>query len=116
MEKQETEKKIAQLQALEQNLQNFLLQRQSFQSQIVEVDNALEEVGKTKGAVYRIIGSVMVVSDKEDVKGDLDSKREVLDIKVRNLEKQEEKIKEKASKLQADVLDAIKGGGDEGDK
>jgi len=115
MEKQETEKKIAQLQVLEQNLQNFLLQKQAFQTQLVEIDNALEEVGKNNGAVYRIIGSVMVVSDKEDVKKDLESKREVLSIKIKNVEKQEEKIKDKASKLHADVLDVIKGG-DEGDK
>ena len=56
MEKQETEKKIAQLQVLEQNLQNFLLQKQAFQTQLVEIDNALEEVGKNNSALYRIIG------------------------------------------------------------
>ena len=41
-----TEEKIAQLQLTEQNLQNFLMQKQTFQSQLFEVDNELIELEK----------------------------------------------------------------------
>jgi len=40
----ETEKDIAQLQLIEQNLQNFLVQKQTFQTQLLEIDNALKEL------------------------------------------------------------------------
>ena len=107
MESEETQKKIAQLQSLEQNLQNFLMQKQTFQSQLVEIDNAIDEVEKSSGSVFKIIGSVMVSSKKDDVKKDLQDKKEVVSLRVSNLEKQEEKIKEKASKLQKEVLSEV---------
>ena len=67
MESEETQKKIAQLQSLEQNLQNFLMQKQTFQSQLIEIENALDEIEKSSGNVYKIVGSVMISSKKDDV-------------------------------------------------
>ena len=46
----------------------------------------------------------MVAAQKEDVKKDLAKKKEVLDIRITALEKQEEKIKEKATSTQKEVL------------
>ena len=103
----ETEKKIAQLQTLEQNMQNFLLQKQTVQSQQIEVENALEEVSKTQGTVYKILGPVMIAAKKDEVKADLESKKEVLVLKLKNLDKQEAQIREKAQKIQAEVLEQI---------
>lgn len=107
MTNKETENKIAQLQMLEQNAQNITMQKQTLQAQLIEVNNAKEEVEKSKGLVYKIIGSVMVSSNKEDVKKDLDSKKEVLDLKIKSIEKQENQLREKASKMQEEVLSEI---------
>lgn len=104
----ETETKIAQLQALEQNIQNFLAQKQAFQSQLLEVENALGELGNSKGQVYRITGNIMVASDKETLNKDLQNKKEILVLRVKSVEKQENQLKEKASKLQSEVLTQIK--------
>ncbi|HZX12567.1 MAG TPA: prefoldin subunit beta [Candidatus Nanoarchaeia archaeon] len=103
----ETEKKIADLQALEQNMQNFLMQRQTIQAQQMEVENALEELGKAEGGVYRILGPIMVAAKKEELKKELESKREVLALRVKSVEKQESQIREKAQKTQAEVLAKI---------
>ena len=75
----ETEQGIQQLQLLEQNLQNFLLQRQQFQAQLIEVDSALEEL-KDKKEAYKIIGNIMVKSSKTDLEKDLKKKKEILDL------------------------------------
>lgn len=104
----ETENKIAQLQLLEQNIQNFLLQKQTFQTQAIEIDNAIEELDKTKGQTYKIVGAIMVSSEKEDLKKDLKNKREVIDLRIKSIEKQENQLKEKASKLQSEVIKTIK--------
>ncbi len=109
----ETEKKVAQLQLMEQNIQNLLMQKQNFQSQLIEVDNALEELNKSKGLTYKIIGSVMIASNKEDLQKDLNSKKEVAELRIKNIEKQENQLKEKASRLQSEVLDEIKERGGE---
>jgi prefoldin beta subunit len=103
----ETEQKIAQLQLMEQNLQSFLLQRQQFQSQLIEVESALKEIENTKES-YKIIGNVMVNASKEDLKKDLEEKKGILELRIKSLEKQEKQIKEKATKTQAEVLEKIK--------
>ncbi|MBI5391382.1 prefoldin subunit beta [Candidatus Woesearchaeota archaeon] len=99
-----SERGIEQLQLLEQNIQNLLLQKQQIQSQQVEVENALEEVQKAKGNVYRIVGNVMVAGDKEEIKKELESKKEVVLLKLKTYEKQETQLRERASKLQEEVL------------
>jgi prefoldin beta subunit len=104
----ETEQKIAQLQLMEQNLQNFLMQRQQFQAQLIEVESALKEIENSKDA-YKIIGNIMVNTKKEDLKKDLEEKKGILELRIKSLEKQEKEIKEKASKTQAEVLEKIKG-------
>ncbi len=103
-----TEDKIAQLQMLEQNIQNFLLQKQTFQSQLLEVDNALEELEKTKGQAYKIVGAIMISSEKEDLKKELDGKKEILDLRIKTIEKQENNLRDRASKIQSEVLEDIK--------
>jgi prefoldin beta subunit len=103
----ETEQKIAELQLLEQNLQNFILQKQTFQAQLLEVDNALKELNNSKEA-YKIIGPIMVHSTNEELKKDLNSRKEILNLRIKNIEKQEDKIKEKADLLQSEVLNQIK--------
>jgi prefoldin beta subunit len=107
MEK-DVEEKISQLQILEQNLQNFSMQKQSFQAQLLEIDNAIEELSKNKKESYKIIGPIMVLTPAEELKKDLESRKEVVELRVKNFEKQEEKIKEKAEKLQEEVMKKIK--------
>lgn len=103
----DTEQKIAQLQLMEQNLQSFLIQRQQFQSQLIEVESALKEVETSKEA-YKIVGNIMVNASKEDLKKDLEEKKRILELRIKTLEKQETQIKEKATRTQAEVLEKIK--------
>jgi len=109
----ETEEKIAQLQLMEQNMQNVIMQKQAFQTQLFEIDNALKELEKTKDETYKIVGPIMVSINKKDLKDDLQSKKEVIELRIKNLEKQEKKIKEEATQLQSDVMKKLKqkGGG-----
>lgn len=104
----ETQEKIMQLQQLEQNLQRFLMQKQHFQTQLLEVDNALEELSKAKGDTYKIIGTIMVSAEKEGLKKELAEKKEILELKLKSFEKQEDITKEKATKLQAEVMEKLK--------
>ncbi len=99
----DTEEKIRQMQILEQTLQGVLVQKQSFQSQEMEIDSALEELEKSKES-YKIVGNIMVKTEVEELKKDLKSKKELLNLRIKNLEKQENQIKESATKLQSDLL------------
>ncbi len=103
----ETEQKISQLQMFEQSLQNFLGQKQQFQVQLVEIDSALNELENTNKA-YKIVGNIMVESDKKELKADLQSKKEIIELRIRTMEKQEAQVREKTSKLQSEILKKIK--------
>lgn len=99
----DAEKKLGQLQLLEQSMQNLLMQKQQFQLQQVEIESALKELEKTKEA-YKIVGNIMVLSKKEDLDAELSSKKEVIELRIKTMEKQEGQLREKASKLQSEVL------------
>lgn len=103
----ETEQKIGQLQMFEQSLQSFLGQKQQFQVQLVETESALNELGSTSKA-YKIVGNIMVEADKNELKAELQSKKEMLELRIKTMEKQESQVREKASKLQSEILNKIK--------
>ena len=103
----EQEEKIAQLQMFEQNIQGFLMQKQSLQAQLIELESALKELDSTD-TPYRIIGNIMVKTKKEDLKKDLEQKKEMVELKIKSLEKQEDRIKERAKKTQSEVLEGMK--------
>ena len=106
MEK-EVQDKIAKLQMMEQNLQNFLMQRQQFQTHLVEMESALSEIDKTDKA-YKIVGNIMVLAKKEDLKKDLESKKELMEVRIQALEKQESQLQEKAQKIKEEVMGKLK--------
>jgi prefoldin beta subunit len=101
---QETTRKIHELQILEQNLQNVLLQKQAFMLELNETNLALEELKNAEKEVYKIVGQVMFKTSKEDTEKDLKSKKEILELKSKNLEKQESVFKDRLIKLRDDLL------------
>jgi len=104
---QDTQEKIQRLQMIEQNLQNFMAQKQQFQSQLFELENALKELGTTSQA-YKIIGNIMVASDKEALTKDLEQKKEIAELRISSIEKQEKQLKEKAKNIQEEVMGNMK--------
>ena len=99
----ELQEKINKLSMMEQSLQQFLTKKQTFQSQLIEIESALGELKKTDKA-YKIIGNVMVSADKEDMIKDLTEKKETVGLRIKTLEKQEEKMRNETSELQAEVM------------
>ena len=105
----ETEAKINQLSMLEQNLQNLALQKQQFQNQNLEIESALTELEGSE-ETFKIIGNLMVKVTKDKLKNDLSSKKETTQLRIKTLEKQEDKFREKTKALQEEVLKKIKTG------
>ena len=104
---QENQEKIQQLQLIEQNLQGFLSQKQQFQAQLFELENALKELSATKQA-YKIVGGIMVASDKDELKKDLTQKKEIIELRITSIEKQEKQFQEKAKSIQHEVIASMK--------
>ena len=103
---EKTEEKISQLQMYEQSLQNILMQKQHFQSQISEMDSALKELNGSSES-YKIVGNIMVKTGKDELKKDIEEKNSSLKIRIGALEKQEKSIKEKAESLQKEIMKSM---------
>lgn len=104
----DVKEKIEQLQLYEQKTQTLLLQKQTFQAQFLEIENALSELETSQGQIYKIVGNIMVATEKNKLKEDLNSKKEIISLRIKNIEKQENKIKEEASQLQNEVMSNLK--------
>ena len=105
----EVQQKIEKLQTIEQNMQQFLMQKQQFQTQLVEIESALKELEKTTDS-YKIIGNIMVKTSKEELKKDLEGKKELVDLRIKTVEKQENKIKGSAEELRKEIMGKLEGG------
>lgn len=103
------ESSIAQLQLSEQALQNLLLQKQVFQYEFIETNNALEELKKTKQEdVFKIVGSLMIKSNKADLEKELERKRDIVNLRLKAIEKQETELKDKLLKHRDILLRQMK--------
>ena len=105
---QETSNKIGELQAIEHQLQGFLVQKQSIQVELNEVVNALDEVRKSKEEVYKILSSVMIKTEKDSLIEELEERKNLLELRINSLEKQEDVVAGRASKLRDEVTKEIK--------
>ena len=110
----ETEQKISQLQLIEQGLQNFNLQKQQLSAKILETESAIEELESTDTA-YKIIGNLMVKVSKDKLKSELEEKKNNSTIRINALEKQEQSMREKAKRIQQEVLKEMQGNTKEDD-
>ncbi|MBN1644848.1 prefoldin subunit [Candidatus Woesearchaeota archaeon] len=102
-----SQEKIGKLQLFEQQLQQFALQKQQFQTQLFEIESAITESEKTEKA-YKIVGNLMILSDKKTLKKELEQKKEIINLRIKNIEKQEKNIQENAKKLQEEILGKLK--------
>ena len=102
-----SDEKIQQLTMIEQTMQQYLQQKQQIQAQLMEFESALEELGKTEKA-YKIVGNIMVSTEKNVLKKDLEEKKNIFDVRLKALENQENKLKEKAKKLREEAMKEMK--------
>jgi len=103
---EQVQEKIGQIQLLQQNLENFSMQRQQFQLQQTEIETALNEISNVK-TTYKIIGNIMVLTEKDKLHKELEEKKELLNIRISTIEKQEERLRLKFEELQQDVMKSL---------
>ena len=101
------ENKIQEMQFLEQNFQNLVFQKQAFQMELSETNSALKEIEKAGDEVFKIIGQLMIKTDKSNTKKELEDKKKVLDLRVKAIEKQEASLSGQLEKLREEVVKSV---------
>lgn len=103
----ELQDKINKIQLLEQNIQAVATQKQQVQTQIFEIESALKELDNSSDS-FKIIANIMVKTSKEKLDKELKEKKEIFDLRIQTLEKQEQQMKENIKELQKEVLNKNK--------
>ncbi len=96
-----------QLQLLQQNLQQHLLQKGQIQQQLLEFESALKELPSSE-QVYKIVGKLMLAKKKEELLSELEEKKKLMQLRLKTVEEQEEKIKESIKQAQEKLIEEMK--------
>ena len=106
-EKLNIEAEISRLQVLEQNLKGMEMQKQNVQLQLFESENSLKELNGYEGKPFKIVGPVMIESNKDDLVKDLTEKIELLKVRSESMNKQESSLKKQFEEIQAKIMENI---------
>jgi prefoldin beta subunit len=79
-----------------QQLMFLTQQKQQLQFQINVLDNTIKELEKTKEKkVYKGVGNVFIMSDKDDVLKETKDLKDTIDLRIKNIQKQEDAVLKK---------------------
>lgn len=105
----EAQQILINLQTFQQQMQTVLIQKESLNLQSVEIEKALEELKKaTTEDVYKAVGPILIKSTKKDLEEELGEKKETLDLRLKSLQKQEERLKDRLKESQEKFEEFLK--------
>jgi prefoldin beta subunit len=102
------QQKIQEIQMMEQSLQNLLLQKQAFQMELSETESALQAIADSGEEIFKIIGQLMVKTEKPKVTEELENKKKMLELRTKTMETQENSLTEQVEKLREEVMKTMK--------
>lgn len=104
----ETQERIQELQSYEQVMHNLLMQKQAFQMELSETENALSEVATAKDDIFKLVGQIMIKADKKRTEEELKKKQELMALRLKSIEKQENELGKKVEEIKKEVMKKIK--------
>ncbi len=101
---------VAQYQQTQQQAQALATQRQHLELTMLETKKAIEELEKTspETPVYRSVGSILVRANRDELKKELEEQRETLELRVKTIQRQEERVVERLKELQQKLSEALR--------
>jgi prefoldin beta subunit len=107
---------IEKLQALQEQLQGVLVRKQQFETELKEVERAIGEIEKLNpdSRVYKIVGTFLVLVNKDQALQELRDRKELLELHVKTLTKQETMLRKQIDDLRSQINEALsklQGGG-----
>lgn len=98
----QVQQRLLRLQQLQQTLQAVLTQKQQLELELTETEQALSELEKVTDdtVIYKSIGSLLVRSEKVKVTTELNERKDLLNMRISVLGKQEERLRSQVKDLQ----------------
>jgi len=102
---EKVKEQVIRLQQLQNTLQALVLQRQTAELELRNVERAIEELEKASedAMIYKSAGPLLVMRDRESLVKELNERKEILNARLKVLERQEERTRERIRELQSSV-------------
>lgn len=101
----EVQQTLVRYQQLQNQLGQVVTEKNLILSEISEINRALEVLNNIDagGVVYKSVGHVMVRVKRDDVIRELNDRKEILELRLKSIEKQEHLLRSQLSELQNKV-------------
>jgi prefoldin beta subunit len=103
-----TQEKIQELQIIEQNLRGLIVQKQTFEMDLYETENAINEILSSKEDIYKMIGNIMIKTDKKKTAEDLKKKKDILSLRIKSINYEEKNLNSKVEEIKKELMEKIK--------
>ena len=104
----QTQQKIHELQLLEQNLQGLMMQKQAFQIELSETENAFNEISNSNEDVFKLVGNIMIKYDKKKISDELKKKKDIIALRLKSINSEENHLNNQVEEIKKDVMSKIK--------
>lgn len=104
------QEQLARLQQMQQTLQVVASQKQQLELELSDTERALQELNKLSddAVVYKSIGSLLVKADRKELIKELEERKELLNLRISVLTKQEERARERVVELQQKIQERLR--------
>ncbi|MCW3136693.1 MAG: prefoldin subunit beta [Canidatus Methanoxibalbensis ujae] len=102
---------LAQLQQLRMQLETVSRQKLQVEAVLRDTESALEELEHIddNAVIYRGVGEILVRTSRDKVKEELKEKKETFDLRLKTLERQEERMQKRFQQIQQQIREALGG-------
>jgi len=102
------DKKIQEIQILEQTLHNLSFQKQAFQLELSETVESLNSLQSSGEEVFKIIGQLMIKTEKKKIQEELANKQKLLELRTKSIEKEEDSLAKRVVSLREELISQTK--------
>ncbi len=105
----EVQTQLVKLQQLQSQLERLSYEKSVIDSELREINKVLEELASLPAdtSVYKVVGNLLVKKDKSSVEKELNDRKEILELRSRTYQKQEDILKKQFEDLQKKVNDLL---------
>jgi prefoldin beta subunit len=110
---QADQQQVARLQQMSQNLDAIVQQRVSMEAQTKELEFAIKELEQAgeSAVVYKSAGGIFLKAEQKTLLGETKEKKETIEMRVKSILNQEQRLKGQYEELRKKVQEIFKGAG-----
>jgi prefoldin beta subunit len=105
----EVQTQLVRFQQLKDQLDRLLLEKTTIENELREINRVLEELSTltADAIIYKIVGNLLVKSDKASIEKELNDRKELLELRSRTYQKQEGILRKQLEDLQTKINEML---------